>query len=194
MIVIICVVNITKLIIVYLIISMKKRNKNGQFINEKKLLNRNCKICNKEFKIYESRLKKGKLFGKFCSISCSLKGSKRRLGKKHTIETKIKISQNTPKYNGTKHWNWKGGISEKNRLIRQSLEYIIWRDEVWGRDSWTCRLCNLRSKGKSSQDIIAHHVKLFSEFPELRFSINNGITLCRKCHCKIHNPQKFHKL
>jgi 5-methylcytosine-specific restriction endonuclease McrA len=40
------------------------------------------------------------------------------------------------------------------------------------------------STGKAN--LVAHHLWKFSEFPELRFAINNGITLCEKCHKKIH--------
>jgi len=38
--------------------------------------------------------------------------------------------------------------------------------------------------------IVAHHLKLFSEFPELRFSVDNGIVLCRSCHLKVHKNLK----
>jgi len=85
---------------------------------------------------------------------------------------------------GKKHYRWKGGIDIENRKIRRSLEYTIWRNEIYKRDKWVCRLCKKKCNEK---EIIAHHLKLFSEFPELRFSIDNGITLCRNCHLKIHN-------
>ena len=84
--------------------------------------------------------------------------------------------------NGGKPWNFKGNKEWENESIRHSLEYTIWRQEVCKRDRWTCRLCG------SKKSIIAHHIKLFSKFPELRFSIENGLTLCRPCHCKIHKP------
>ena len=80
------------------------------------------------------------------------------------------------------HWNWKGGISSEDKKVRQTLEYEIWRQEVYKKDNWTCRLCGKKCK----KDIIAHHLKLFSGFSELRFSVDNGITLCRSCHKKIH--------
>ena len=88
---------------------------------------------------------------------------------------------------GEKRYNWKGGITSENNRIRQSLEYSIWRREVYKRDGWTCRLC----KNKNHKQIIAHHLKLFSEFPELRFAVENGITLCRSCHFKIHSPSRW---
>ena len=87
---------------------------------------------------------------------------------------------------GENNPNWKGGITKENDKIRKSLEYEIWRKEIYKRDGWTCRLCGYKGK-----DIVAHHIKLFSEFPELRFSVDNGITLCRKCHIRIHKPAKL---
>ncbi|OGT23775.1 MAG: hypothetical protein A2W47_04305 [Gammaproteobacteria bacterium RIFCSPHIGHO2_12_38_15] len=80
--------------------------------------------------------------------------------------------------------NWKGGIAPVNYKIRQSLEYQIWRKEVYAKDKYKCRLCNKKKQ------LVAHHIKLFSEFPELRFSVDNGITLCRSHHAKIHKSIK----
>ena len=88
---------------------------------------------------------------------------------------------------GKNHSQWKGGIDLENRRVRRSLEYEIWRNEVYKRDNWTCRICGKKCKPK---DIIAHHLKFFSEYPELRFSVDNGITFCRACHAKIHKPRK----
>jgi len=37
--------------------------------------------------------------------------------------------------------------------------------------------CNSRSR-----DIAAHHIYPKKKYPEKQFDIDNGITLCRKCH------------
>jgi len=89
------------------------------------------------------------------------------------------------------HIGYKGGYIDgrtpEMELLRHSLEYTIWRNEVYKRDNWTCRICGKKCKAK---DIIAHHLQLFSEFPELRFVVDNGITLCRSCHLKLHKQLK----
>lgn len=116
-----------------------------------------------------------------------------RIGtKKHLPSTSFKkgiVPWNKGKQHlvGEKHWNWKGGISGENERIRHSMEFIIWRNEVYKRDHYTCRFCGKHCQKK---DIVAHHIKLFSEFPELRFSVDNGIVLCRSCHCELHKPNE----
>lgn len=95
-----------------------------------------------------------------------------------------KNSLRTPR--GEKHHNWKGGITKEHNKLRGSLEYILWRNEVYKRDCWTCKICKIKcEKG----NIVAHHLKKFSDYPELRFILENGMTLCRKCHAEIENPQ-----
>jgi len=66
------------------------------------------------------------------------------------------------------------------RKIRSSFEYNLWRSAIFTRDSFTCQECG--NKGY----LIAHHIKPFSLFPKLRLDINNGITLCKKCHSTKH--------
>ena len=79
--------------------------------------------------------------------------------------------------------SWKGGVTPINHLLRKSDEYKEWRNAVYQRDNWTCRICGIKC---SNKQIVAHHILLFSEYPHLRFAIDNGMTLCRKCHLKLH--------
>ena len=70
---------------------------------------------------------------------------------------------------------------QPNQTWRLSYEYIYWRKSVFERDNHTCQHCN-----KTNCLVHAHHIKPASEFPELKFDIGNGITLCPKCHKKEH--------
>lgn len=71
------------------------------------------------------------------------------------------------------------GRSPRNRIIKKSFKYRNWRTSVFKRDNYTCRHCL-----KRGGELQAHHIKPQSLFPELRFSIENGLTLCRPCHLK----------
>ncbi len=93
---------------------------------------------------------------------------------------------------GEKNVNWKGGISPINKVIRESLEYKEWRTAVFKRDNYTCQNCD--SRGGS---LNADHIMPFSLYPELRFVVSNGRTLCKDCHDLIgwslfreNNPRK----
>ena len=70
-----------------------------------------------------------------------------------------------------------GGVSTEEMLLRASPEYIQWRKAVYKRDDYTCQQC--KSKGGRLE---AHHIKPFATHPELRFDVDNGITLCKSCH------------
>ena len=98
-------------------------------------------------------------------------------GKKCSIETRKKMSRHI----GASRYNWKGGNSPYGKNIRGSLEYKLWRESVFIKDNYTCRVC-----GKSKMYLQAHHIFGFTKYPELRFSINNGVALCKRCHYKAH--------
>jgi len=79
--------------------------------------------------------------------------------------------------------NWQGGTIDK----RLSVEYKMWRLAVLEHDDFTCQQCNQRG-GK----LVSHHINSFKRFPELRFNVDNGATLCRSCH--ITGDAAFHRL
>lgn len=83
---------------------------------------------------------------------------------------------------------WKGGVTPEIKLIRSSKEYKDWRKQVFERDNYTCQCCDKRG-GKLN----AHHIENFSSNKELRFDVNNGITLCESCH-SVNIKWSFHNL
>ena len=82
---------------------------------------------------------------------------------------------------GENHWNWKGGITPENQIGRASSGYTKWRMAVFQRDDFTCACC-----GTVGGRLNAHHIVPWAEDKSLRFDINNGITLCEKCHKELH--------
>lgn len=86
---------------------------------------------------------------------------------------------------GSANPNWRGGIRTENNKIRASDEYKSWRSEVFERDKFTCQEC-----GQVGGTLHAHHIKAFATHVELRFVVDNGITLCKNCHNKKPRRQK----
>lgn len=67
---------------------------------------------------------------------------------------------------------------------RNTKQYKEWREFVFNRDNYICQKC----KEKGSK-LNAHHIKEWHKYQEDRFEINNGITLCIKCHKLIHQKK-----
>jgi len=105
--------------------------------------------------------------------------------KKQYSEYNKKIGKNPPINIGEKNNMWKGGITPENQKIRHSIESTLWRNSVFARDNWTCQKCSIKG-GK----LHSHHIQNFAQYPGLRFAIDNGITLCRKCHILFHKIYK----
>ena len=105
------------------------------------------------------------------------------IGKKHSdkrrkLQSKLFSKEKNP--------NWQGGKISENDTIRHGIEYRLWRETVFSRDGWTCQ-----KTGKIGYDLQAHHIHNFADYPELRFAIDNGITLSKKAHQQFH--KKFGK-
>jgi hypothetical protein len=148
--------------------------------------------------------------GKHLSEKTKGKISKSMIGKKVSKETRKKLSKyltgKISPIKGKHPWslksrlnfsrlmkgknapNWKGGIKPINKRIRASIEFRLWRESVYARDGWICQGCLVRG-GK----LHPHHIQNFAEWPELRFAIDNGITLCEKCHIKFHKKYGWKK-
>ena len=126
------------------------------------------------------RGEKHPMWGKKFSLKRRKRISNALKGRKFSPESRLKMSlARKGKHLGDKHPNWQGGITPINQKIKNSQEYKDWRIAVFTRDNFTCVLC-----GAEKVYLNADHIKPFSLFPELRFELSNGRTLCESCHRK----------
>lgn len=102
-------------------------------------------------------------------------------GRHHTKKTKEKMRKAREDKFGEKASNWQGGITPENAKIRQSIEGKLWIQSVFARDGYICQIT-----GQKGGKLVAHHIKNFSQYPELRLAIDNGITLFLDAHNEFH--------
>lgn len=124
---------------------------------------------------------KGNNFGKTGALSSFY-------GRKHSEATKAKMSIaqktcNKKILRGSESPNFNHNITnEERQLKRDNLHNTHWRLLVFHRDSFTCQICDDNEGG----NLEAHHLNNWSDYKEQRYDINNGVTLCDKCHKTFH--------
>lgn len=106
-------------------------------------------------------------------------------GKKMSPEYCAKISEvqkgrkQTPEHIAARFKNKTG-----TGLDRKSYRYRKWKQNVHERDDYKCVKCG------SDKKLHAHHIEKYDIDIELKFDLNNGITLCATCHAREHNQEE----
>ena len=153
----------------------------------RKRINERCLVCGRDFWTHLSRHKTGAV--KFCSYRC--------MGK-WCSENRV----------GANSHRWKGGITPIIKRIRHSDRYIQWRQQIFIRDGFACQKCH-----ETGGDLEVHHIKPFhkiiQEVGKLLplfdlyngamiyaplWGINNGTTLCKRCHNKTKRRTNHRRL
>lgn len=132
-----------------------------------------CLNCGVRFWRKPSAIKKGDC--KFCSKECYQTWQKGR--PKSESQKANKIAANKKRAS-------QYPLRKLYKFIRESNEYKAWRKSVFERDGYTCKKCGIKSSKGNSVYLNAHHLRPFALFPEQRFAIDNGVTLCKPCHDK----------
>lgn len=93
-----------------------------------------------------------------------------------------KVGIPIPKNCGAGNPRW---IADRTKIKRNDRNmhdplYKQWHKSVKDRDGWKCRIADKQCDGR----VEAHHILRWSDFPELRYVVNNGITLCH-----FHHPR-----
>jgi hypothetical protein len=133
-------------------------------------LNEGCKLLNKEYKNSKEKL----LYVAQC-------------GHKHKIAFSIfKMGHGRfcPKCAFPSKENsvlWNPLLTDEERLnSRKTVENKEWRRKVFRRDYYTCQITG------EKKNIVAHHLKPYHKYKDLRFDVDNGITLNKEFHKFAH--------
>lgn len=138
---------------------------------------RNCAFCGCEFNPASSRQSRcsshrsipcqtckalfvpGRSAQRFCSVGC---------GNKQPYRLALLRANrgNRPRTYHLRHRDKHGSVFDRE-----------WRQRVFERDNFTCQGC-----GEHGGRLQADHIKPFKEYPELRWELSNGRTLCISCH------------
>lgn len=125
---------------------------------------------------------------KTVSGSSLLSGDSRSCGclqkEKASKRAKLALGKLHPMYGRSreKNPNWNPNITDDERVNRRSTNNErVWRKLVFERDDHTCQAC--RQVGGT---LNAHHFFGYVAYPQFRFDIDNGVTLCKSCHHTFH--------
>lgn len=167
------------------------------FLN-KKLIKNQCLHCKSEFETRAVRLKSGR--GKYCSKACYDKSKVGMVGywAGKVRSTPWMVGSNSyaygkapwnkgrksPETSGENNHRW---IADRTKLKtdrKQAYDgrYKDWIKQVRIRDEGRCRIGNIDCCGR----LETHHILSWRDHPELRYDVNNGITLCH-----YHHPRKW---
>lgn len=67
--------------------------------------------------------------------------------------------------------------------------YKKWRIDVYKRDGFKCQMPGCRI----TRNLNAHHIQKWASASMLRYDIDNGITLCRKCHKEVTGNEEHYQ-
>lgn len=165
-----------------------------------------CTVCNKKFKRKPGQFKSS-IF--YCSKECYVNSPKpeRKIdrikincdncGKRIEIlkcqtkgknniycSSKCRNISHGKLYKGKNHPNFNPNLSLEERITnRKYNEYYEWRKKIYKNNNFTCQSCGDDKGG----NLIAHHLNSYRVNKKLRTSLENGVTLCKKCHKLFHD-------
>lgn len=144
-----------------------------------------CDFCGEEDRKVPSQVNDRN----FCSVECRTSFF---TGENHGMSNRVSVSCDQCNSEITRPASH---INEKNNFCnedcyhkylscnddRNSNQAKKWRNKIRNRDNWTCQDC-----GEKRDNIEAHHIEKWRENEELRFCMDNGVSLCPECHYLRH--------
>lgn len=150
--------------------------------------NKGKKGCFTESTLAKMRLARvGKVLTEEQKLNHSIGAKKAGVGK-WMIGRKLS-EEHKKNIGGRKPWNWievRSELAKGDNEYRNSPAHKEWSRSIKNRDGWKCKISNDDCSGK----VVAHHILTWKDYPELRYEVNNGITLCHAHHPRKRNEEK----
>lgn len=170
---------------------------------------KSCEVCGNRFKAQRSRASSAR----FCSHACKSVGISRRVtvpcgwcgaavvrrpcelekasrtgASRAFCNRKCRSLKRAGEQAGAANSQWRGGVTPETKRVRDSAETANWRTAVFQRDDYRCQHCGIRARVGLGHSVTlhAHHIKPFHTHHDLRFDVDNGLTLCAPCHHTVH--------
>lgn len=187
--------------------SEKTKQKISDANTKEKIINV-CRYCGNKY-IPKQRGKKAKE-QQYCSRECSFlsrTGIKRKpFTKNHIKNLSISLKgkhcspQTEFKRGSIPHNKGKRDKTDLQQSIRTSIKMIDWRKEIFKRDNYICRDCGIHGSELNAHHIqgiafliLEYNIKSLDDAEKCVsfWDINNGITLCLKCHNKTKKYNQY---
>ena len=127
--------------------SPKTEFKKGSIPSTKNRIDLKCSYCGKDIQRTKNEVKEKN----YCSHQCYSMDIKGHIGygkgKKRPDVSFNQMGKNNP--------NWRNGSSPKNKRIRMSMEYRLWREAVFARDNWTDQKTKIKGERQNEN---YHHI------------------------------------
>lgn len=160
--------------------------------NMKPKIKKVCKWCGEEFEVCPCHN-----YYKFCSWECYNNYQRRNRIEKICLQCEKRFYVQPSGVNrkfcsrkcfeisnrGKNNPNWRGGVK-----LPFGARYNDWIKAVYKRDNYKCQLCSAGQNKKNRLE--AHHIYPKRKYPELVYDIDNGITLCMRCHLYFWNREE----
>lgn len=154
-----------------------------------------CPICGQQFRAYHNN-------PKYCSVTCKAKAQRKEkktlvcdyCGEQYQVHPSVvkwnRIRNRTKNFcssecrnaffTGKNNSQWVQDRSKLKCRPNKLKKHKQWRRKIFERDNHTCILC-----GERGGYLEPHHIKRWADYPDLRYEVINGITLCYDCHREV---------
>ena len=155
------------------------------------ILNVKCDYCGEITERKLLAITKGRKFiNKDCcdSLECKAKKTKDSVLEQYGVENVMQVEEFADKVSGENNVNWNPDKPSEERVkARSEGSSYKWTKKVFEKDSYMCQICGSKTGNGKRVNLEAHHLDGYNWNVEGRYTVDNGVTLCKECHSKFHS-------